>query len=218
MSLKIIVIIAISIIASSECSRVLFLHPTFSHSHVLPLQVLAKILAIHGHEVTFVSLHPLDRPLNNYRDIKVEMSQEDKKLCDSIGMAMAERKHDFILISLAVKFILSVGNETLNSPAFRKLMETEQFDLLIIGYFFNDFYIGIADHFKCPSIVFFSGSFFPTLLNLVGNPLVPEAVQHPMINGRELTFLMRVLNYMLTVSDRFFSNVYFRPKSKALYS
>lgn len=217
MCFKFFGIFLISIIVSSECSKILCIHPSFSRSHVIPLQALAKILAQKGHEITFVSLFPFDKKIDNYRDIKVESSDEDKELFDEIGKTMSDRKSPFKLMTIASKVTYKIGSETLQSESMRQLMDNEKFDLVVIGYFLNEFLLGIADHFKCPSILFFSGSFFSTLNRIIGNPLLPEAIPHPIINGKELTFLMRVFNLLLNAADIFFTNFYFSPQSKDIY-
>ena len=217
MCLKFFGIFLISVIVSSECSKILLIHPTFSRSHVIPLQALAKLLALRGHNITFVSLYPFDKKIENYRDIKVETSKEDKKLFDEIGKTMSDRKSPFKLVSIASKATYKIGNETLHSERMRQLMDNETFDLVVIGYFFNEFLLGLADHFKCPSILLFSGSFYSTLNRIIGNPLLPEAIPHPVINGNKLTFLMRVFNLLLNAADIFFTNFYFSPESRDIY-
>lgn len=217
MCLKFFGIVLISVIVTSECSKILLIHPSFSRSHVIPLQALAKILSQKGHEITFVSLFPFDKTIENYRDIKVESSKEDKELFDEIGKTMSDRKSPFKLVSIASKATYKIGVKTLQSERIKHLMDNENFDLVIIGYFLNEFLLGLADHFKCPSILFFSGSFFSTLNRIIGNPLLPEAIPHPIINGKELTFLMRVFNLVLNAADIFFTNFYFSPQSKDIY-
>lgn len=45
-----------------------------------------------------------------------------------------------------------------------------QFDLFILGYFFNDFQLGLAGHFRCPSVVISSTPQFKPLRDLVASP------------------------------------------------
>lgn len=95
--------------------------------------------------------------------------------------------------------LLNLTNLTLNSPEMQKLMKEESFDLVVMGYFFNDFLIGVAAHFKCPLIINFSGSPLQHISKLMGNPLelsyVPDlltGLQQPM------GFFDRVLNYVFS--------------------
>lgn len=58
------------------CSKILAVFPSGSRSTVLVLQELTKELASRGHEVTFVSFFPLEKPVKNHRDIKIENAHD----------------------------------------------------------------------------------------------------------------------------------------------
>lgn len=215
---KFLTLILFIIIASSECSKILFIHSCVGRSSVLPVQVLAKDLAKKGHNVTFVSLYPLDQKIENYRDIKIEPSDEVMEVMDETGKAMTGKVDPFKALSVIDKIIYQLGNETLQMPALKDLMKNEQFDLVISGYFLNDFLLGLADHFKCPSIVFFSANHASMISKMVGNPLSPEGAPHMFSNSKVIgTFLQRVKNFLLNIIDRFIipSLIYYR--SKAIY-
>lgn len=47
----------------------------------------------------------------------------------------------------------ALGNSSLHHPEVRRMMQEEKIDIVIVGFFMNNFLLGIADHFKCPSIV-----------------------------------------------------------------
>lgn len=98
-----------------------------------------------------------------------------------------------------IKLSLDSTNTTLNHPDFQTIRD-EKFDLIIFGYFVNNFQLGLTDHFKCPSVLLSSGPFFRFLEDLVGHPNNPEATRSPMIGRnyavKSMTFLERVLNTM----------------------
>ena len=193
------------------------MNPTFSKSHTIPLQVLAKILANRGHEITFVSPFALDEKIENYRDIQLEVSKDILKNFVEFGKAMSEsnRVH---LWTAATRAIFKLGNETLQSPMMRNLMETEKFDLVFVGWLTNNFLLGLADHFKCPSVVFYSGTFFSMLDQMVGNPLAPESAAHGMSRRREVhTFYQRLGNFVGYAFDVIVISNYFNYRSKIIY-
>ncbi|KAL7041127.1 hypothetical protein ACKWTF_000661 [Chironomus riparius] len=204
-------------IASSECSRILFIHPCISRSTVLPLQVLAKDLAKKGHDVTFVSLYPFDKKVENYRDIKIEPSEEVAKFYEEGGKNVVDKPNPLQMMKMFDKVAFQLGNETLQSKEVRGLMN-EQFDLVITGYFLNDFLLGLADHFKCPSIVFFSASFVSPINLMVGNPLSPEGAPHIFSQSNELsTLTQRVKNFLMNIIDRVIIKNVAYYKSKKIY-
>lgn len=193
------------------------MNPTFSKSHTIPLQVLAKIMANRGHEVTFVSPFKLNENVENYREIQLEVSKESLKNFDEFGKAMSE-SNPLGVIAVATKTIFNLGNETLQSAVMKKLMETEKFDLLVVGWFTNNFLVGLADHFNCPSVIFFSGSIFSMLHQLVGNPLAPEGAPHGMSGTKEVnTFYQRLGNFLGYAFDVFVIRNYFNYRSKTVY-
>ena len=115
------------------------------------------------------------------------------------------------------KIAFQLGNETLQSKEVRGLMN-EKFDLVVAGYFLNDFLLGLADHFKCPSIVFFSASHVSMISLMVGNPLSPEGAPHIFSQSSELSTLMqRVKNFLVNIIDRVVIKNVAYYKSKKIY-
>lgn len=168
MKVESLVIILVLLTGNSDGSRILIYYPTIGISHVLPLQALAKNLAERNHEITFVSPFPLSKPVKNYRDIKLQYN--DAAASSFISQVTKDPKSISMLqmLSQMPKLIFNFGNQTLQSNEIRTLMREEQFDLLINGFFFTDFGLGLADHFKCPSIVFsHGGASFWTLNQMV---------------------------------------------------
>ncbi|XP_070500716.1 uncharacterized protein [Chironomus tepperi] len=205
-------------IAASECSKILFIHPSLSRSHVIPSQVLAKVLAEKGHDVTFMSPYPLGKAVKNLRDIKLEASEEELKLLDEVQKGMSEGQNLFKALPKAAKMFQDYSSESLQSPALRDLMKNEKFDLVIIGYIMNEFMLGLADHFKCPSILFFPASAVASIHKIVGNPLSPEGASHPIRNSAKMdSFLQRVANFMMHSLDLLVIKNYFESGGKAIY-
>jgi len=204
-------------IVSSECSKILFMQPSFSKSHVMPLQTLAKELASRGHEVTFVSLFPFDKKIENYRDIKLEVEGEFKSLFDDVLKGMTGGTKFFAMFPIMKKMVFGYSNQTINSPVIQNFMKEESFDLVVVGYFLSEFLLGFADHFKCPSIVFSSSSHFSSLFNIVGNPLSPEGTFSAMSNSKENNFVNRVKNYMIYFMEFVIFKGYFYHQSKSVY-
>ena len=217
MNLKVLGFILLMTIASSECSRILFIQPSFSKSHVMPLQTLAKELANHGHEITFLSMYPFDKKIENYRDIKLEVEGEFKTLFDDISKGMSEGIKFFKVFPLFQRMVFGYSNHTINSPVIQKLMKEEKFDLVVIGYFLSEFLLGFADHFKCPSVIFTSSSHVSSLMNAIGNPLSPEGTFSAMSNSKETNFINRVKNYLIYVFEFVLFRGYFYYQSKSVY-
>lgn len=199
----------------SDGSRILIYYPTIGHSHVIPLQGLAKTLAGRNHEITFVSPFPLKEQIPNYRDIKLQYDDTDAAAFVSQVTKEPQSVSFLHMIKMMPQLLFHFGNETLQSSEVRQLMKEEKFDLLITGFFFTDFGLGLADHFKCPSIVFGSGSFW-TLNKMVGNPMSVSAVPHMMLGGQMTSFINRVKNVFANFFEMLMSE-YMKYQCKQIY-
>lgn len=77
MSLKVILLICATVLLIEvKCSRILVVYPCPSKSHLVNGKVLFKALAERGHNVTVISNFPLEKPMENYRDIYIPISKE----------------------------------------------------------------------------------------------------------------------------------------------
>lgn len=96
------------------------------------------------------------------------------------------------------KLSLEATNYTINHPNFKKIMQNERFDALIHSYTHNYFQLGLAAHFKCPSIVLSSIPIVRTIGDFVGQPSYPEAVPSFIFDIKgKMTFYERLENFLL---------------------
>lgn len=59
-----------------ESSNILVVYPTPSKSNILIGEVLFKALAKRGHNVTIFSNFPLKKPVRNYREVYIPITEE----------------------------------------------------------------------------------------------------------------------------------------------
>lgn len=182
-----------------SASRILFLFPSPSKSHLIVVKGLSTTLAERGHDVTVVSPFPLDKPLKNYRDIKVDIPKEWEEMSSS--MVTKPNGNVLMMFPLLIKNIFAIGNNMLDLLEFKKVMKEEKFDLVIIGMFFNDFLLGVGDHFKCPTMMLSVAGAFTMTNVMVGNPLGVTSVRHPFFDSDVKTFSDRVKNFLIHGSD-----------------
>lgn len=194
MFLKVSILI-VMIAGLSAGSRILFLFPTPSESHLIVVKGLSTTLAERGHDVTVVSPFPLKKAMKNYRDINVEVSQDMNDLKSS----MVKNPNENILKTFPrlLDNLFEMGNNMLTMPSFKKLMDEEKFDLVVIGMFFNNYLLGVGDHFKCPTLML-SVSGTKTFLNVMtGNPLSLTTVGHQFFISEMKTFWDRLRNFVI---------------------
>lgn len=95
-----------------------------------------------------------------------------------------------------LKINTQAADEVLEHAVTKNLLESrQQFDLLILGWSANDFLLGIAAHFKCPSIVLHTMYSCKPLRDFVGSP---SGYQYnnvaAVVNSQsEITFSKRIL-------------------------
>lgn len=210
-------ILGLLLIGSCECSKILIINPTISKSHLIPLQELAKVLAGRGHEVTFVSVFPMNENIPNLEDIGIKIKKKDSEVLETVLKQISTGQASFSVIMTMPKFLSKIGNDTIQSSELKTLMDTRKFDLIIMGYFMNEFLLGLADHFKCPSIIFFSGNHNSPLSKIVGNPISLDGAPLAMLNTKEMRFVDRVKNVIFYVIETVLFANYYQFYSKAVY-
>lgn len=68
--------ITLCVLSVTESAKILVVHPSFSKSHVILGKAVYTELAKSDHNVTVISNFPLEKPLKNYRDVYIPLTQE----------------------------------------------------------------------------------------------------------------------------------------------
>lgn len=93
---------------------------------------------------------------------------------------------------------LNITSAAIRHPLVEKLKRDEQFDLILFGWFFNDFQLGLAAHFRCPSILLSTVPPIKILRDYVGNPSMMAITPSPFSPYVEqMSFGERVINFFL---------------------
>ncbi|XP_055702426.1 UDP-glycosyltransferase UGT5-like [Phlebotomus papatasi] len=199
--------------------KILMVFPSFSPSHLIVASGLLKGLAKKGHEVTMVSSYPQSKPVKNYRDVVLPLDKFDK---DAIMADMVKNAgQQFQMITKMpemMKMSYDIANETMSNPEFRKIMEEESFDLVILGIFANQFLAGLGYHFKCPVTVMSQVQAVYMTSELVGNPVSLASTSTVFLgySGR-MTFMQRVKNIFAGVLEMLMTQLLLRPYDRMYY-
>lgn len=205
MKLVIIVAVFVFLCQISSASRILFLFPSPSKSHLIIVQGLSTTLAEKGHDVTVISSFPLSKPMKNYRDIEspiyagaVEIMKE---MVDNPNQSIVKR------MPQVIKMMTDSAKSMMEMPEYKRILREEKFDLVIVGVILNNFLLGVGDHFKCPTIMLSVGGGFTQSNLVVGNPLSIDSVPHLFFGEKvkQLTFLDRFKNLLLYGVDLSFN-------------
>lgn len=81
-------------------------------------------------------------------------------------------------------------------------LKKESFDLVIVGWFFNEFALGLSGHFHCPSVVIFPNVNNYLMRKFAGNPNSMSTVPAPFLSSKTpMTFLQRLANFFFTLME-----------------
>lgn len=111
----------------------------------------------------------------------------------------------------SLKINAQSAHDALEDPVTKFLLASGQtFDLFILGWTYNDFLLGIAAHFKCPSIVFHTVATTKTIRDFVASPTAIENNQASAIVHRrtEITLRKRLSFWWEHIVEFFMMEVY----------
>ncbi|KAM7348769.1 UDP-glycosyltransferase UGT5-like isoform 1-T1 [Cochliomyia hominivorax] len=209
-SFLLILISLISFFASEiNSARILGLFPSPSKSHLLIHCAIADTLSEAGHDVTVIATVPNIYERATYKYIHVKGAMYDNKFANEMVNKPAPA---YVKFYHTMSSVMTMANATLNHPTMKEFLDTHKagdFDLIILGYFMNDFVLGIGAHFKCPVIVSFMVQPIFPINRMIANPLEPSYVPTLFSGVRQpLDFWSRLLNmFSIAVEEGILMNV-----------
>ncbi|XP_055846300.1 uncharacterized protein LOC129912178 [Episyrphus balteatus] len=171
------------LIGQIESANILGVFTSSSPSHQIVHVSYAKALAERGHNVTVVTTIPLKDKNPKYLHILITPSDAANKIIDAMKAKASEKPGGLIdSAKTALDNLLALGSiqaDSLKDERFQDFMNNpdNKFDLLIVGYFLNDFHVGLGAHFKCPVVLSWAGAPLDMLNRYVGNPAEIAYVQ-----------------------------------------
>ncbi|EDW39888.1 GL14109 [Drosophila persimilis] len=151
-----------------ESHHILGLFVNLHRSQLLVHMAVTRALLQRGHQVTLVTTLPLEEVEleGNVTHILVPWQQPADE--DHLGSAT-----DWLLRLLRMFNRLEQSGDLLDQPAwkdFMRLSPKPHFDLLLLGYHFNDHLLGVAAHFNCPAAIISTQQPIGFVNSLMGNP------------------------------------------------
>ncbi|KAG4079078.1 hypothetical protein HA402_001049 [Bradysia odoriphaga] len=187
----------------AQSANILAFVSDHSRSHCIILESLLQALAQRGHNVTIVSMCSAKNRSNalpNYHEIHLNGKNVflDEYRNDVVSKMKNSNKQAYLNAMKALKINAESSNRALEDPMTKLLLSSGQtFDLFILGWQNNEFLLGIAAHFKCPSIVFYTMGSTKTIRDFVASPASVQNNRATAIVHRQVksTFTKR-LSYM----------------------
>lgn len=211
-------LISLSLIYQSESARILGVFPSPSKSHLIIHTSIADALAEAGHDVTVIGLFPKMNKKAKYKYIHVDAA----KLDQAFTQQMIDKPEPvYKKFPAMIKQISKNANNTMQNPKMVEFLQTHKagdFDVMIMGYFMNDFMLGLGAHFQCPVVISWMIQPVFAINALLANP--SEHAYVPSLFGQmeqPMNFMQRVKNYMLTGFEQTFLKFYMGQKMSEIY-
>ncbi|KAH8404801.1 hypothetical protein KR222_003850, partial [Zaprionus bogoriensis] len=201
--------------SSVHGANILGIFTCFSPSHLIIEISMAKVLAEHGHNVTVVTTLKPHVSHENLNIIHIVLSEEDIQNWKNSIADMAKVDNTNMITALfrlreQMAFMFSKNVEVMYDPRVKDLYENKdnKFDLVMIGYFMNNFQMGIAHKLRVPVVIASSMFQWEIFDNMLGNPrglsYIPT-VDLQIERGRPLNFRERLYNLISAGFQRIFT-------------
>ncbi|KAH8413434.1 hypothetical protein KR009_011039, partial [Drosophila setifemur] len=166
-------LLLVAIVSFAHGANILGLFSSHSPSHLIVHMSVAKTLAEAGHNVTVVSML---KPKVTHKDINVIVipvtEEQERVLSNQMNTMAGQRNSIFSTLNRLVNdmdVLINAQADLLSHPKFQQIYESK-FDLMILGYFINDFQLGVAAKLKIPVILDWMSAPMAVIDGFVGNP------------------------------------------------
>ncbi|XP_017464666.1 PREDICTED: UDP-glucuronosyltransferase 2C1-like isoform X1 [Rhagoletis zephyria] len=214
----ILLALAVSRFNSVSSARILGFFPSPVKSHLIVHAALAETLAQAGHDVTVIASVRNVYPHAKYEYIEIDGAAFDPSVLTGMvnNSKPFYRKFDDMMKAISISTNASITHARMQR--FLSAHGAGAFDLLLLGYFMNDFHLGLAAHFQCPLIVSFMIQPILSVNLLLANPAETAYVPTMLSNlAQPLDFLGRVKNYLFALLEEFSMVRFIRRLQQELY-
>lgn len=156
------------------------------------------------HQVTVVtSFSQSGGPLENYRYIEIPDFLNDPVMLNFTSEALksADKTNSIIKTFKVFNYMVGYSMNLMRHPKFLPLKD-ESFDLLVVGWFMNEYVLGLSGHFHCPSVVISPNVNFYPIRKFSGNPSSESTIPSVMLGvNPEMKFLDRIFNFLANIVE-----------------
>lgn len=208
-------VFAILMIGTVQGANILAIFTCLSPSHLIVEISMAKVLAENGHNVTVVTTLKPHVSHKNLNIIQHNLTGNELNMWKKSVGEMAKLDNSNMITALfrmrdQMKFMFGKNVAAMRDPRVIDLYENKdnKFDLVMIGYFMNNFQMGIAQKLKVPVVIASSMFQWEIFHNMLGNPrelsYVPGVDFH-IGKGNAMNFKQRLQNFVSSAFVRIFA-------------
>ncbi|KAL9925031.1 uncharacterized protein ACN2A1_010713 [Glossina fuscipes fuscipes] len=189
---------------------------THSPSHLIVHMSVAKVLAEEGHNVTVIVTQEPKVNHHKIHTILIPPAEEHIEFLHKEFSDLTKQKPTLLrtLTNLigSLRLIIDMQRDALEDERFTQLYDNPdtRYNLVIVGYFFNSFQLGVAAKFNAPLILSWVIAPVQFVGDYVGNP--NEIAYVPNMNlalepGEKMNFLKRLQNFLTSAMIGVFKGI-----------
>ncbi|KAM8716891.1 hypothetical protein ACLKA7_003718 [Drosophila subpalustris] len=181
-------------IVGNSASHILGVFVNVHRSQLLVHLAVARVLLQRGHQLTLVTTLPLEdgfwlaaNSSTRLTHILIPWQLPTKR--------EQQNNHNFVTRLQWTLAQLELAGELLSQPPWLDFMQhvpTSRYDLMLLGYHFNEHLLGVAAHFDCPVVIIHTQQPTGFIHSLMGNPEERWYVPQP-YDSRQRTGLAGLL-------------------------
>ncbi|XP_055858856.1 UDP-glucosyltransferase 2-like [Episyrphus balteatus] len=165
-------ILLILLIPEILSANILGLFTSTHRSHMLVYQGVIRGLLKRGHNITIVTILPIDDKEIISKNVTLITLRKPQKAVPAHG----------IFRQIAV---IEANGKVFDDPYLQTfLANNNTFDLVILGYLFNDYQLGLAAHFNCPTVVIWTTQATSFVKRFIGEPNQWMDVPQPYVRSQ----------------------------------
>lgn len=132
-----------------------------------------------------------------------EYTNEVEKMKSNLFDQVNETQNFFLRFPKIMKSLNIIPYQLLKHPDIERIKRDESFDLVVFGWFMNDFQLGLAAHFKCPAVIVSTVPASKTLRDFVGNPSEIFITPNPFLGQQTepFTFMKRLISFGIGITE-----------------
>lgn len=174
-------------------------------SHLIIFMSTIRAMIEKGHNITVLTTIPIPNMKSSdsktFRHIQLDSPDfHPKEMNKHISALVQEANFKNFLATM--KVMANVQRNALRTEKFKQfLQENNTFDLMLLGYFGNDYLLGIGAYFRCPvALITLGGPAMGPIGKFIGNPEEISYVPSPVLGIQQpMNFVNRVKNFITNI-------------------
>ncbi|XP_055857870.1 UDP-glycosyltransferase UGT4-like isoform X7 [Episyrphus balteatus] len=194
----------------NHSANILCMFTSCVQQNLIVFMAVANTLIDKGHNVTIVTTIPIPTqvaPKSNFRHVYLENPIEKIRKLKAVHIISynetapsTDASTNFFIASHMLTYM---QKDALQQKEFQEFFhEDNSFDLMIMGYYYNDFMVGIGARYQCPIAIVSLCAPFSTLSRWIGNPSTTSYVQEAFFGkSQPMSFIERYQNFFINAIE-----------------